>query len=180
MCRYVRGIGVVIAGCLTAPSVRSWNLLDRAARSPVPPSSDFLTQVVDELVDGQMSPKTAARLRLLSASYRGSELFASSSLFVVQIMHCPTREIRVTNSYVVVGASDLLFPVGSLAVLAVIVIVAALWLWSLADALRTNDQTWKAAGQNKLVWVVVIVLLGPLGPVLYLAVPKRALKTVPV
>jgi hypothetical protein len=85
----------------------------------------------------------------------------------------------VSNSYVVVGDSNYLVPVGSTVALAVIVIGAALWLWSLIDALRTNDQTWNAAGQNNLVWVVVIVLLGLLGSALYVAVAKRALKRVP-
>lgn len=90
------------------------------------------------------------------------------------------RANRVSNSYVVVGASNFLFPAGSLVVLAVIVIGAALWLWSLVDALRINDQTWNAAGQNKVVWVVVIIFLGLLGSALYVAVPKRALKRVPM
>ena len=87
----------------------------------------------------------------------------------------------MTNSYVVVvGATSYLFPTGSLIVLAVLGLGAALWLWSLVDALRTTDQTWAAARQRKLVWVVVIILLGVLGTVLYLAIPRPALKRVPV
>jgi len=85
----------------------------------------------------------------------------------------------VTNSYIVVGESSYLFPAGSFIVLAVFALGAALWLWSLVDALRTNDQTWNAAGQNKLVWVVVIMLLGFLGSILYVAFPRPALKRVP-
>jgi Phospholipase_D-nuclease N-terminal len=90
------------------------------------------------------------------------------------------RVNRVRNSYVVVGNSTFLVPVGSLVGIAVIVVGAALWLWSLVDALRTNGQTWNAAGQNKLVWVVVIILLTLLGSVLYVAVAKRALKKVSI
>jgi DMSO reductase anchor subunit len=63
----------------------------------------------------------------------------------------------------------------TLVALTVIAAGAALWLWSLVDALRTSDQTWDAAGQSKLVWVVVIIFLGLLGSSLYLAIPKRAL-----
>ena len=81
------------------------------------------------------------------------------------------------SSYVVVGETNFLFPAGSLLVLAVILAFAVLWLWSLVDALRIHDQTWKAAGQSKLVWVVVIIFLGILGSVLYVAIPKRDLKT---
>ena len=84
----------------------------------------------------------------------------------------------MTNPNVVVSATSFLFPAGSLAVLVLLGLGAALWLWSLVDALRANDQTWTAAGQNKLVWVVVIILLGALGTVLYLAIPRPALKRV--
>jgi len=73
-------------------------------------------------------------------------------------------------------ASNFLFPAGSVAVLVVIVIGGALWLWSLVDALRIDEQTWDAAGQSKLVWVVVIILLGLLGSVLYVGIARRALK----
>ena len=85
----------------------------------------------------------------------------------------------MTNSYVAVGASNFLFPTGSFIVLLLLGLGAALWLWSLIDALRTHDQTWKAAGQNKLVWIVVIILLGFLGAILYVVISRPALKRVP-
>jgi hypothetical protein len=85
----------------------------------------------------------------------------------------------VSNSYLAVGATNYLFPTGSLVVLAVVCIGAALWLWSLVDALRVSDQTWNTAGQSKLMWVVVIILLGLLGSALYVAIARPALKRVP-
>lgn len=84
-----------------------------------------------------------------------------------------------TQDAVVVGDSNFLVPAGSLIVLAVLGLGAAVWLWSLIDAVRTDDQTWSAAGQNKLVWVVVIILLSLLGTILYVAIPRPALKRVP-
>lgn len=56
------------------------------------------------------------------------------------------------------------------------VVGAALWLWSLVDALRINDQTWEAAGQSRILWVMVIIFLSLLGSALYFAIPKRDLK----
>jgi hypothetical protein len=55
-------------------------------------------------------------------------------------------------------------------------VLAGLWVWSLVDALRIRDQVWDAAGQNKVLWVLLIVLLGLLGSVLYLFIPKPALR----
>ena len=88
------------------------------------------------------------------------------------------RVNRMANSQTIVSASSFQFPGGTLVVLAVIAIGAALWVWALIDALRINDQTWAAAGQSKLVWVVVIILLSVLGSILYIAVAKRAIKKV--
>jgi hypothetical protein len=53
--------------------------------------------------------------------------------------------------------------------------LAALWIWSLVDALRISDQRWAAAGQNKVLWLVLIVLLGLLGSLLYVLMPRKAL-----
>jgi hypothetical protein len=55
------------------------------------------------------------------------------------------------------------------------VVVTALWIWSLVDALRISDATWDAAGQNKVLWAILIALLGILGSVLYLFMARPAL-----
>jgi hypothetical protein len=52
---------------------------------------------------------------------------------------------------------------------------AALWIWSLVDALRIPDQRWTVAGENKILWVILIVVLVLLGSLLYLLMPKKKL-----
>ena len=63
-------------------------------------------------------------------------------------------------------------------VLAGLVIVAlfVLWLAVLVQALRIPDSTWEAADQSKLVYVLLMVLLGLLGTVLYALVARPALR----
>ncbi|MEO6414211.1 MAG: PLDc N-terminal domain-containing protein [Pedococcus sp.] len=61
----------------------------------------------------------------------------------------------------------------------VIVLVGfVLWLWALVDALRNPDQRWKAAGHNKVLYVVLIVILGWVGALLYALIPRPALRRV--
>ena len=84
---------------------------------------------------------------------------------------------------VAAGETNFLFPAGSIAVFAVFLILAlvttALWLLSLVDALRIEDARWARAGQSKLLWVLLIVLLGLLGSLLYLAMARPALRRAP-
>ena len=60
----------------------------------------------------------------------------------------------------------------------IVVIVAALvlFIWGLIDCLRYPDQAWDAVGQQKIVWILVIVLVGCLGPLLYFFIPRPKLK----
>ena len=71
-------------------------------------------------------------------------------------------------------------PVGTVAVFGLFALFAlvftALWLWSLVDALQFSDQRWTAAGENKMLWVLLIVFLGIIGSVLYVAIPRPALR----
>jgi hypothetical protein len=62
----------------------------------------------------------------------------------------------------------LLFAVGS-------IVCTALWIWSLVDALRITDPQWDAAGQSKLLGVILIAVLGILGSVLYALMARPAL-----
>ncbi len=50
--------------------------------------------------------------------------------------------------------------------------MAAVWLWGLVDALRISAQRWATAGQNKMRWVIVIVLVGVLGSLVYVVIPR--------
>jgi hypothetical protein len=44
----------------------------------------------------------------------------------------------------------------------------ALWIWALVDAIRVPDDSMYRSG-TKLVWVLVIALLGFIGAIVYLA-----------
>lgn len=74
-----------------------------------------------------------------------------------------------------VNASNFLPLETVLLVVSVGLVMAAIWIWSLVDALRISDQRWVTAGQNKVLWVILIVLLGVLGSLLYVAIPRPAL-----
>lgn len=49
------------------------------------------------------------------------------------------------------------------------------WVWSLIDAIKRPEAEWVAAGQNKLVMVLVIALLGFVGSFVYLFAARPAL-----
>lgn len=51
----------------------------------------------------------------------------------------------------------------------------ALWVWAIAEAARTPAVVWREAGQNKVVWLGVIVVLGLLGTFAYVAVARPML-----
>jgi hypothetical protein len=54
------------------------------------------------------------------------------------------------------------------------------WLLVLIQALRVPDHDWAAAGQSKILWVLVMVLLGILGTILYVLIARPALaRTLP-
>ncbi len=63
-------------------------------------------------------------------------------------------------------------------VLGVFLASLAVWIFTLVDSLQTPDQTWQAAGQNKLLWVLLIVFLGILGSILYMVIPRPSLKAI--
>lgn len=58
----------------------------------------------------------------------------------------------------------------------VAMVMTAFWLVALVDALRIPDGTWQRAGQSKLVWVLVVVLLHLLGAILYAVMARPALR----
>lgn len=68
-------------------------------------------------------------------------------------------------------ATLILFAVFALVVLASTVF----WGWTLLDAARRPRSQWEAAGQEKTLWVVAIVVLGVTGSVAYLLVPRPRL-----
>ncbi len=68
---------------------------------------------------------------------------------------------------------------GLLAVIVVVIGVALIvwWLLVLIEALRTPSSQWAAAGQNQLVYIVLMVLLGVIGTIVYIAVARPQLRT---
>jgi hypothetical protein len=56
-----------------------------------------------------------------------------------------------------------------------LLIFVALPIWAALDAALKPDHTWAAAGQNKLVWVLLCLLLGLIGSLIYLAVVRPKL-----
>ncbi len=66
----------------------------------------------------------------------------------------------------------------SLLVLPLAVISMVLFVWwivVLVQALRVPEADWVAAGQSKILWVLVMVLLGILGTILYVLIARPAL-----
>jgi hypothetical protein len=47
----------------------------------------------------------------------------------------------------------------------------AVWIWALVDAVKVPDDSMYKAG-NKLVWILVIVLAGVVGAIVYLIVGR--------
>ncbi len=58
----------------------------------------------------------------------------------------------------------------------VVVGLFVLWLAVLVQALRIPESSWEAADQSKLVYVLLMVLLGLLGTLLYALVARPALR----
>ncbi len=71
-----------------------------------------------------------------------------------------------------------MFAIGAVEVLVVLglgLVMTVLWLVALVDALRVPDPVWERAGQSKLLWVLVVVLAGVLGALLYAVMARPAL-----
>jgi hypothetical protein len=83
------------------------------------------------------------------------------------------------SDHLSVGAAGATFLAVAVIFLVFLVFAAAMfvpWVVALVDALRIDDPTWIAAGQSKILWVLLIVFLGLLGAVLYLVMARPALR----
>jgi hypothetical protein len=56
----------------------------------------------------------------------------------------------------------------------------AFWIWSIVDATRTPEHVWTAVGQSKILWIVLIVVLGVVLSLVYVLWPRPELKRVAV
>lgn len=70
-----------------------------------------------------------------------------------------------------VGAPELL-------ILVLVALFGVLPLWGIIDAAIRPDAAWAAAGQNKVVWVLVQIFLGVLGAIAYFVAIRPKLKAV--
>jgi hypothetical protein len=52
----------------------------------------------------------------------------------------------------------------------------AVWLWGLIDAARRPDWAFNAAGSNKIMWVVLIAVLGAIPSIIYLAAIRSGVR----
>ena len=51
-------------------------------------------------------------------------------------------------------------------------------MYALFDSSKYAEATWEEAGQNKLFWTVAILLIGCVGPILYLTVTRPKLRRI--
>lgn len=67
---------------------------------------------------------------------------------------------------------------GGLGALVLLVMVATIWLLvlALADLTRRPAQVWDEAGHNQLVWALVVIFVGLIGPALYLIIARPGLE----
>ena len=54
--------------------------------------------------------------------------------------------------------------------------LVAWWLVMLIEALRIPSAQWQARGENQLLYVLLMVLLGFVGTILYVVVPRPKLR----
>ncbi len=59
-----------------------------------------------------------------------------------------------------------------------IVPFAIFHIWAVIDVLKTPTSVWEAAGQNQIVWAIVVLALAFLGPILYLIIARPQLRVV--
>jgi len=78
-------------------------------------------------------------------------------------------------SIVSVGAPELII---ILFLLLFSVVPLALLVVALIDAGKYDDATWAGAGQNKILWIVLVIFMGCLGPILYLTMIKSRLRAI--
>lgn len=58
----------------------------------------------------------------------------------------------------------------------ILVLPFILWVYVLVDALKLPSSNWDVAGENRTLWIVLIVVLGLLGALLYWLLPRPKVK----
>jgi hypothetical protein len=62
----------------------------------------------------------------------------------------------------------------------ILLLLIPLWLlvWALIDLLRRPRIQWQKADQNQIIWALVIIFIGIIGPILYLTIARPKLRDV--
>lgn len=50
-----------------------------------------------------------------------------------------------------------------------------IWIMALVEVLRTPEPVWTAAGQDRLIWALVVIFLHVLGAIIYYVVARPSL-----
>lgn len=50
-----------------------------------------------------------------------------------------------------------------------------IWILALVEVLRTPEDVWSAAGQDRLIWALVVIFLNVLGAIIYYVVARPSL-----
>ena len=68
--------------------------------------------------------------------------------------------------------------IGGLGLLIILIGLATVGLlvMALADLVKRPAYVWDAAGHNQLVWALVVIFVGFIGPILYLLIARPALE----
>lgn len=62
------------------------------------------------------------------------------------------------------------------AMFAFLLVPLVLLVFALVDLVQHSDAEWSAAGQDRLTWLLITLLVGVIGPVLYLVVARPKLE----
>lgn len=69
-----------------------------------------------------------------------------------------------------------LFAIAFMFLMVISVGAFVLWIVALIDALKIPATEWEAHGENQILWIVLIVVLGAIGAILYWLMPRAKIK----
>jgi hypothetical protein len=64
-----------------------------------------------------------------------------------------------------VGSAELIV---ILLLLLILLIPVGLVIWAIVDLLKYDDATWERAAQTKIAWLLIVGIVGLIGPLIYL------------
>jgi len=62
-----------------------------------------------------------------------------------------------------------------LSLLTPLIVMVGLLIWALVDLLKYDDAVWERAAQHKVSWLLIVLLVGFFGPLIYLLFIRRKL-----